>query len=196
MRFILLMLLSLSTAVTLAAQESRVEEVGKSPVEAKFVAGGELRMDLCSSGIEVVGEDAPVVRVSYESRRDTGDVKVRIEVKGQEADLRVTGCPHNNFQVRVEVPKASDLYVRMMAGQLDIGGITGNKDVELHFGQLTMDVGAASDYRHVTASVNSGDLQGSAFGVSKGGLFRSFDQYGPGKYKLRAHVGAGQLELR
>ncbi len=59
-----------------------------------------------------------------------------------------------------------------------------------------MDIGKPDDIRSVAASVNSGDLEASAYDVSKGGLFRSFERSGPGKYRVRAHVGAGQLELR
>jgi hypothetical protein len=186
-------LLALSAAF-LSAQDAKIEEVGKSPVEAKFTPGGRIRMDLCPSGIEIVGTDDSQVRISYHPERDS--VKVRLEVSGDHADLRLTGCPHNNFQARIEIPKTSALYVRMFAGQLDVRGVTGDKDVELSFGQLNIDVGKSEEYARVDASVNSGEIDASPFGVSKGGLFRSFDQKGPGKYRVHAHVGAGQLELR
>jgi len=187
-------LLVLSAAAFAWAQDVRIEEVGKSPVEAKFPAGGQIRMDLCPGGIELVGTDDQVVRVSYHPERD--DVRVRINASGDRGDLKLTGCPHNNFKVRIEIPKSTGLYVRMMAGQLDVQDITGDKDVELHFGQLNLDVGKPEQYGHVDASVNSGQLEAGAFNVSKGGLFRSFDQTGPGKYRLHAHVGAGQVDLR
>jgi hypothetical protein len=192
MRAIPLVLLSLSTAMI--AQNAKVEEVGKNPVEAKFASGGRVRMDLCSSGIEVIGTDQPRLRVSYHPGR--GDVKVRIQVSGERADLQITNCPRNNFRATIEVPKSSALYVRMFAGELTVRDITGDKDVVLHFGQLTMDIGEPDDYARVNASVNSGELDASPFSVSKGGLFRSFDQSGPGKYRIYAHVGAGQLDLR
>jgi hypothetical protein len=187
-------LLVLAAAAFACAQDVRIEEVGKSPVEAKFPAGGQIRMDLCPGGIELVGTDDPVVRVSYHPERD--DVRVRINASGDRGDLKLTGCPHNNFKARIEIPKSTGLYVRMMAGQLDVQDITGDKDVELHFGQLNLDIGKPEQYGHVDASVNSGQLEAGAFNVSKGGLFRSFDQTGPGKYRLHAHVGAGQVELR
>ena len=192
MRILFALLILAATAA--AAQDARLEEVGKSPVEAKFAAGGSIRMELCPSGIEIVGTDAPAVRVSYHPERE--DVRVRLEISGDRADLRLTGCPHNNFQARIEIPKTSALHVRMMAGQLDVREVTGDKDVELSFGQLNIDVGKAEEYARVDASVNSGQIDALAFGVNKGGLFRSFDQHGPGKYKLHAHVGAGQVDLR
>lgn len=186
-------LMLLSTAVVFA-QNEKVDELGKSPVEANFVSGGRIRMDLCSSGIEITGTDERTVRVSYYPQRES--VHVRLQISGDRADLRLTGCPHNNFKARIEIPKSSALYVRMMAGQLDVQDVTGDKDIELSFGQLNLDVGKAEQYARVDASVNSGQIEASAFEVSKGGLFRSFDQRGPGKYRLHAHVGAGQVDLR
>jgi hypothetical protein len=189
----LLTLFVLGTAFV-AAQDTKIDQTGETPVGAKFVAQGHIRMDLCSSGIEVIGRDEPELRVSYHPER--GNVRVRVQISGNHADLILTGCPRNNFQARIEIPKASALYVRMMAGQLDVANVTGDKDLELSFGQLNLDVGKTEEYARVDASVNSGQIDASPFGVNKGGLFRSFDQHGPGKYRLHAHVGAGQLELR
>ena len=184
----------LVTAVAAFAQDARVDEVGKSPVEAKFASGGRIRMDLCPSGTEIVGTDSPELSVSFRPERDT--VRVRLQISGDRADIRVTGCGHNNFQMRIEVPRSSALYVRMFAGQIDVEDVTGDKDVEVSFGQLNLDVGKAEQYARVDASVNSGQIDAIAFGVNKGGLFRSFDQHGPGRYRLHAHVGAGQVDLR
>jgi len=190
---ILFALFCLSAAL-LAAQDTRIEEAGKSPVEAKFAHNGQVRMHLCPSGVSLIGRDDGVLRVSYHPSNE--NVKVRLQISGSDAELRVTGCPHNNFQLTVEVPKSSGLHVRMFAGQLDVWGVTGDKDVELSAGQLTMEIGEPDDYSRVDASVSTGELDAAAFNVNKGGLFRSFDHTGPGKYRLHAHVGAGELDLR
>jgi len=63
MRSILLFLVSFN-ATALVAQD--VEETGKSPVVAKVASMGTVRMDLCSSGIELVGHDEGTLRVSYD----------------------------------------------------------------------------------------------------------------------------------
>lgn len=193
MRITLLVVFCLSATI-LFAQDSKIEESGKSPVEAQFVSGGRIRMELCSSGIEVVGREEAKLRVSYHPERN--DVRVRMQISGDRANLSVTDCPRNNFRATIEVPKSSALYIRMFAGELNVRDVTGDKDVVLHFGQLTMDVGKPEAVARVDASVNSGELDASAFNISKGGLFRSFSQSGPGKYRVHAHVGAGQLELR
>lgn len=189
--FLLSILLSCGS---LWAQDFRVEKTSTSPVETKFSANGRIRMDLCSAGIDVIGREEGMLRVSADPSR--GNTKVSIRVFGDRADVKVANCPKNNYRVTIEVPKSSALYVRMLAGELNVREVIGNKDVVLHFGELNIDMGKAEDYRRVEASVNSGDLEAALFNVSKGGLFRSFDHSGPGKYRVHAHVGAGQLDLR
>ena len=186
--------LILASAICVQGQDVRIEKTGESPVEAKFLPGGRVRMDLCNSGMDVIGTDDPVVRVSYHPGR--GDVRVRINASGDRADIRITGCPHGNFRAKIEIPKSTGIYIRMMAGQLDVSDVTGDKDVELTFGQLNLNVGKAEDYGHVETSVSSGAIDADAWDVHKGGLFRSFDHDGPGHYRLHAHIGAGQMEIR
>lgn len=193
MRITALALLCLSAGIV-AAQDRRVDETGKTPIEARFSAGGQVKVDMCPGDIQLVGTDDSMLRVSYWPERDY--VRVRLEAAGDRATLRVSDCPHGNFHVRIEVPKESTLYVRMLAGQLGVRDVIGDKDLELSFGQINLDVGRPEDYRHVDASVNSGSIAASAFEVNKGGLFRSFDKSGPGKYRLHAHVGAGEVDLR
>jgi hypothetical protein len=195
MRVAILILLTLGSTL-LVAQDQNIERTGESPIEAKFAPGGQIRMDLCPGQIELVGKDENVVRISYHGRAEADELNVRLQVSGSHADLKVRGCPHNNFEMTVEVPKNSNLYVRMFAGQMDVNNITGDKDVEIHAGQLTMGIGKPEDYFRVEASVLTGSVEAPAFNVSKGGLFRSFEQGGPGKYRLHAHVGAGEIDLR
>jgi hypothetical protein len=83
----------------------------------------------------------------------------------------------------------------MPLGMATIKSVHGNKDVEIHAGQLTMQVGDPKDYGRIEASVMMGELNFNALGISKGGLFRSFKKDGPGKYKLYAHVASGQIDL-
>jgi hypothetical protein len=187
---------ALLSAASALAQETRIDEEGKTPVEVKFIQNGRIRLNLCPGEVEVTGKDQALLRVSYYGRSSGNRVKVQIRTEGDQAEIWVRGCPHNNFELTVEVPKTSNVHARMFAGQMEVYGIQGDKDVELHAGQLTMEIGKPEDYAHVDASVVTGDLEASAFDVSKGGLFRSFDKSGPGKYRLHAHVGAGEIDLR
>jgi hypothetical protein len=47
-------------------------------------------------------------------------------------------------------------------------GVTGDKDLELSFGDLTVEVSKAEDYAQVDASVYSGALDAEPFAISKG----------------------------
>ena len=76
------------------------------------------------------------------------------------------------------MPERSDLYVRLTAGDIRIEDIRGNKDIELHAGDVRIDVGRADDYNSVDASVWAGDIKAEPFNTIKGGLFRSFEWNG------------------
>jgi hypothetical protein len=167
--------------------------------ETAFEAGGDLRMRLRSGDIEIRGGDSPVLRVScyMQHSERAKEVAIEFEPGGKSGALRIRGGPNNDIRFRIEVPKNTNLHVRSPAGDLSLSGVVGDKDVEIHAGDLTISVGDAADYKHADASVYAGDLSASAFGVNKDGLFRSFDKDNPGgKYRLHAHVGAGDLVLR
>ena len=191
-------LVGIALADQTAGKPIQVTEVGKDSFQADFVSGGQLRMHIRSGDLRVIGSDENKIRVNYSGKNGskTSDVTVSLKTVGNNAELRVSGGPHNDFRIEIQVPKNSGLYLRMPAGDLEVNGLTGDKDVEIHAGDMTLGVGKADDYGRVDASVNAGDLDAQPFGVSKGGLFRSFDKHGGGKYRLHAHVGAGDLVIR
>lgn len=167
--------------------------------EAKFQHGGQINIRVRSGDIEVAGSDAALLRVTCELKRndEAKNISIKFKATGSSGDLRILGGPNNDVHIRIEVPKNSNLFLRSPAGDLSVSGITGDKDVEIHAGDLTISVGNPSDYKHADASVYAGDLSASAFGVTKDGLFRSFDKdNASGKYRLHAHVGAGDLVLK
>jgi hypothetical protein len=167
--------------------------------QADFKPGGEIRMEVRSGDVDIVGTASSVIKVSCELKRHerAKDVKISLKAAEKSADLRISGGPNNDVKFRIEVPKNSNLYVRVPAGDLDVSGVSGDKDVELHAGDLTISVGDANEYKHADAAVKAGDLNASPFGVNKGGLFRSFQKDNPaGKYRLHANLGAGDLTLK
>lgn len=200
MRLLLLSicLWSLVSVAAFAQEPVKVEQVGQEHFEADFPSGGQLRIHVRSGSIKVVGTDENRIQVHY-SGKNAGqyeDVKVSLKTRGDVGELKISGGPRNQFEIEVAVPKSCNLFLRVMAGDVEVAGITGDKDVELSFGNLKVEVGKADDYAHAEASVYSGDLDAEPFAVSKAGLFRSFEQQGPGKYRLHVHVGAGDLTLK
>jgi len=180
-----------------AQQKVEVPDVAHHPFTVDFPSGEKLGLDIRSGEIRIIGSDENkiAVQISGSQGANSTDVKARFRRSGNSGKLRVTGGPHNELTITVQVPKNSDLLVRVLAGDVGVSGITGNKDIELHFGDLKVGVGDPTDYANVEASVSSGEIEAAPFGESRGGLFRSFKKSGPGKYKLVAHVGAGELTL-
>ena len=162
-------------------------------LDKPFAAGGTVDMDLESGNYTIKPSDVNHVMVRWEDR---DGVEVRIDTNGNNAKLRVVRTPHNNFQAEIEVPRNSDLRVRLTAGNLDIGSIRGNKDIESHAGNVQITVGDPQDYRRVDASLWAGNIVANPFESNKSGLFRSMDWHGNGQYRLHAQLLAGNLTLR
>ena len=195
---------ALSLAVLLAplalAQSKKIEvtNLPDHPFLVDFPSSSQLSMHFRSGDIRVVGraDNKISIRVNAKDPDRAKEVKVRFERFDNSADLTISGGPKNDIQIIVEVPKSTGLFVRMPAGQLEISDITGDKDIQLLAGELIVGVGNPADYSQVEASVTTGGLEAAPFGESHGGLFRSFQKTGSGKYRLHAHVGAGDLTLR
>ena len=130
-------------------------------MERPFDAGGRITMDLSAGEYEITGSPDNRIRLDWDAD-DRDDVDNRVTVKGTEARVSTDG-PTNHFRVRIQVPARSNLYVRLTAGELTIKGIEGDKDVELHAGELDIDVVRADDYSRVDAKVWAGEIHASAF---------------------------------
>jgi hypothetical protein len=162
-----------------------------------FASRGRLDLRIRPAEIHIVGsdEDRIVVRVGGRQGLDSKDVEARFEKHGNSGVLEITGGPRNDVSITVQVPKESNLVVRVFAGDVEVRDIVGDKDVELNFGALRIGVGDTTSYSSVKVSVSSGEIDARPFGESRGGLFRSLEKSGNGKYKLRAYVGAGRMTL-
>ena len=158
-----------------------------------------MHMQIRSGDIEVIGAVAPMIRVVCQLNEPerAKEITIAYTDKGTSGDLRIRGGPNGDVRLRIELPTTSHLFLRSPAGDLTVSGVVGDKDIEIHAGDLTVSVGDAAEYKHADASVWAGDLSAPAFGVAKDGLFRSFNKDNPaGKYRLHAHVGAGDLVLK
>lgn len=163
--------------------------------ERQFVSGGTVRLELDAGEYEVVGSRDDRIRVTWADGDRSTEVSLRIDVKAQRATVRTDTPWNDGAKVRIELPRRTNIVVRLTAGDLEISGIEGSKDISAHAGDVTIDVGSRDQYRYATASVRVGDLRAGAFNVHKEGLFRSFEWTGTGKYELRAHLTVGDLRL-
>ena len=198
--FVSLLSLAVFSTPPLTAQTKKTEaaDLREHPFRVDYPSGRQLTLRLRSGDVRVVGKEDNRILVRLDARdpERAREVKVFFERFDDSAELQVSGGPKNNLRIIIEVPKKTGLFVRMPAGQLEISDITGDKDVQLHAGELILHVGDPADYSRVDASVTSGGLEAPPFHEDHGGLFRSFQKSGNGKYRLHAHVGAGDLTLR
>jgi len=166
-------------------------------IERPFAQGGRLTMRLSAGEYLIENQPDEHIRLAWKTRdpKEARRVRAQVDVKGASANIQTEG-PSNGFEVTISVPKRSDLWIRLSAGDLTIRGIEGHKDVSAWAGELKIGVGSATNYRAVDASVLAGEIQAAPFNGSKGGLFRSFHWSGSGPYELRARLTAGEITLR
>jgi hypothetical protein len=193
-------LAGLSFAIPSHATEAKLQftQTGQSHMEFACPSRPQLRLHIRSGEIHIVGSNEAKITVDLSGKNldKIQDFTARLICTKSLAELHVSGGPRNELTITFHVPKSVDLYARIPAGEVTIDEITGNKNVELHAGELTISVGKPADYHHVYASVWAGEVDAAAFGDNKGGLFRTVSKDSTGPYSLYAHVTTGQLTLR
>jgi hypothetical protein len=199
MRIIALAALLLTFGAAPEAERESATEASDS-LERSFTSGGTVRLDLSAGDYTLTSGEDKRIRVVWRTRdvEALNQTRVRVTVRDREAAIMTSGprrFGNSHFRVQIELPRRSDLLLRMTAGDLSIAGIEGHKDVLLRAGDLTIEVADPAQYKQVNASVTAGDISARPFGFSTGGLFRNFAHTGPGRYQLRARLWAGDLKL-
>jgi hypothetical protein len=169
-----------------------------APFEAPLKSGAALSIDSRSAEIKIVGTDLEVIRVSCTLKHpdQANEIHLRFWEAGSYSKLKLKGGSDNNVHIRIEVPRATSLKIYAPAGEVDVDRVTGDKDIDIHAGAVTVSHVDSSEYKSVKASVGIGEVRALAFGIDKGGFLRNFTKETvEGKYRLRAHVGAGSIEF-
>lgn len=191
MKRLLLFFLALSTSLTWGqtSHEKRYE-LRPDP-------NWPLEIELGSGDYEIVASASDSIAVAYDEGSAEAARKVEVQIGSGHGQnhLKIVG-PKSNFHAIIEVPRKTDLRVRMSAGGLSIGDVEGNKDIEVLAGNLELNSLHPQDYAQADFSVRIGDMYAPLFNTAKSGLWRSFKTAGPGKYRLHAHVGVGDMTLR
>lgn len=155
-----------------------------------------LAIELSSGDYQIIPSESDSIAVVYpEDVAHPNKIAVQITSGHGQNYLKIAG-PKSNFHAVIEVPRKTDLRVRMTAGDLHVGEVEGNKDIEMRAGSLELNAVRPQDYSKADFSVRVGDLNAPSFNTAQSGFWRSFRTYGPGKYRLHAHVGVGDLTLR
>jgi hypothetical protein len=189
--------LAVGTLVALAIG-CRNEESGPGTpagsVSKEFLPGGDAEIRLESGSFDVMPSSDNRIHMRWDAASGK-KAEITISVIGKSAEVKAEHTPHN-FHGTIELPAATNVRLHLGAGDLDVGPIKGDKDIEVGAGNVTAQVGNSSDWANVEASVSAGNLEAPAFNSTESGLVRSLHWSGPGKYRLHATLGAGNLTLR
>jgi hypothetical protein len=196
--FLFPVLLFLCPFVALGQIAQEITSLQNRAFQTDLASGATLRLHLHDGDFRVVGSDSDKISIHVEGKNlERADhIKINLKRSNNGVELKLSHVPKSQLQVMIEIPKSTNLYARMRGGDLSILGIMGDKDLELTGGDLTVQVGNPQDYSHIDLSVRYGDISGSQFGVPKGMVGNSLRKDGTGKYKLHAHVMAGDLVLK
>jgi hypothetical protein len=186
--------LVLLAAIALAACSSTPEQPSVMKVDKPFASAGSIEMQLEGGDYIIRADLDERIRVSFAD--NTGHAAADLVISGKHANLAIRDTPHNNFRATVEVPATADITVHLTGGNLEMAAITGNKDIDSKAGNIGISIPNSNDYGTVDAAVKVGNLNGGPFGNSSSGLSPHLKWSGPGKYTLRASLGAGNLELK
>lgn len=179
----------------LSAALVQAEETYTHSLEEAFVDNGTINIKLTAGQHRISRSDDDHIRISWRvDNEDIDDVETEARVDGSSAKIDIDG-PRENFRTVIEVPRRSDLVVRLSAGELDIEHIEGSKDIELRAGELSIAVGSADEYSQVEGSLWAGEIDAGPFNQEKSGLFRSIEWKGDGEHKLRFKLYAGEVKL-
>ncbi len=162
-RFLPLLALSASLTWGQTSHERRYElrPDPNWPLEIELGSGDYQIVASASDSIAVVYDDA-----NAEAARN---VEVQIGFGHGQNHLKIA-APKSNFHALIEVPRKTDLRVRMSAGGLSIGDVEGNKDIEIVVGNLELNSLHPRDYAQAHFSVCIGDVYVLFFKMAKSGF--------------------------
>jgi hypothetical protein len=192
MKRLLPFLLALSASLTCGQMQSGHER----RYELRPDPNWPLEIELSSGDYQIVASASDSIAVVYDQGNPEAPANVEVKIGSGHGvnELKIAG-PKKNFHAVIEVPKKTDLRIRMSTGGLRVGDVEGNKDIEVRAGNLELNAVRPQDYARADFSVRIGDVYAPLFKTVKSGFWRSFKTVGPGKYRLHAHVDVGDLTL-
>ena len=113
------------------ADKTEISERGVPHFEAQIPVGAKVALHLRSGDIRIVGsEDGKVsVDISGRNKDKIDDLRFRLTSSGGNAELHISGGPRNELAIEVHVPRNSELFARIFAGDVTIENIPGSKGV-------------------------------------------------------------------
>lgn len=163
-----------------------------------FAPGGKVELHLMAGDLRIVSTSEPQISIQYTMRSNDADfagkVRPEFDVRGSNAVMRL-GAPRNgSIDVELRVPRRCDVYLRVFAGDISVGQIEGNLNVETHAGDIKILLSDVLSYSMVDASTRAGDVS-APFGKAHGRIGNSLKYEGQGQYRAHAHTLAGDISF-
>ena len=161
-----------------------------------FAPGGRIELHMHYGDLQIVPSSDSRISLSYTMHSNHSDFIRKVvpdfEVTASNAILRLE-APHNgNVDVELRVPARSDLYVRVSAGDISVGPIEGNQNVETHAGDIEIQLPEHLKLARVDASTHAGEVS-APFGKTHGWIGNALKYDGGGQYRVHAHTFAGDI---
>jgi len=185
--------------LAIAPLAQATEQFAKTNVQSwDFPAGGRVELHVRCGAVRIVPTDDTRISLSYTMHSNHARFIPKVEptfhITGQNARLTLKAPRDGNIDVVLKVPVHTDLFVRLLAGDVKVGPIAGNHNVETFAGDIAFRLLQDEDYGPVDASTRAGDVS-APFGRTKGWIGNTLKYEGPGKYHLHAHTFAGDVNL-
>ena len=164
-----------------------------------YKSAGKIEVRVRSGNVRVFpATDENRVSLSYTTRSNHSDftskVQFHFEVHPSGAVLTVDEPRGGMVDLDLKVPSRTDISVRITGGDVVIGDLEGDKEVDTHGGDITLLIPQPLRYSTVKASTRVGDIQ-SELGSIKGLIGKSLNFQSNGKYRIQAHTTAGDIHV-
>ena len=106
--------------LSFATDKTEISERGIAHFEAAIPSGAHIALHIRSGEIRIVGAEEGKVSVDVSGRNKDKieDLRYRLTSSSGNAELHVSGGPRNDLTIEVHVPRNSELYARIPAGDV------------------------------------------------------------------------------
>jgi hypothetical protein len=164
-----------------------------------FASGGRVELHMRYGDLTVLPARTDHISIRYKMQSEHSDfipkIATRFEIGPSTAVLRIDAPRDGSVDVELTVPRNSNLLLRVAAGDIVIGPIDGDKNVETYAGDIRIELPEQFDTGPVDARTHAGDVI-SPWGKPHGWVGGALKYDGGGKHSIRAHTYAGDIELK
>jgi hypothetical protein len=185
--------LTAAAAVLLLASALSLDVLAQQASAERSFDGDVVRLDLSAGNFRITASPDNRIRVMPRTKGDQVSTRISLNLLGTRATVRVVG-PKDGFDADIQLPARVGVEVELAAGSLRLSGVEGRKDVTARAADIEVAVGDQTLIRHVSATVDTGEVTAPAFDRSARGV-RSFQWTGRGARDLRVRVAKGRITL-